>query len=552
MWRWFLVPMLAMAHPTGKIIGGRAAGSSELGFVVALMKCRGSSCDRFCTGSLIAPNVVMTAAHCVRNNFSPFNDDSPNTPLSSIKVLVGSKSLTVRESGSRLVDVSMIRFGSYGTNIRFGWDGDIALLNLSECLSVVPGKIEFAVVATYNTDPMGGRCQSVNIAGFGYQANAPDQLRDSDELLHYIVDKLHSGEQCRDVYIGLAQNQLPPDLSRADAALLYEILPDTHICTGGLSSHAACFGDSGGPTFVYLPDGKAQIIGITSFGGGTVFCTLGPDFSTRVAFHAAWIRDAILTDFTTCSGWEVKDAFASWPVRKWDKSMLSVPYLESRCGTDGLWWQCQDGQCIEKTKVCDGTATCRDGTDESYMSAGVSLCWGGGVSKKEGPSLPSESRIDYGRREKLSPDRKSVACTIGVASVEAAISTAKVANTAGVDPWDTSALEIACDVFESCSVDSESGTARYVNAETFCNDLLTYIYERSSAETAGNLMRSKMGFGCADDSTINESNSVYVGTSYATSLPAADGADIGTGPANSGVREGWFCMIVLTIVLTYP
>ena len=523
-----------------RVIGGSVAGPNDLAFVVALMSCTGTSCYRFCTGSLIAPNVVLTAAHCVRDRFSPFSDQDPNKSAASVKVLMGNKSATSLETAGRLVQVIKIKFAHYGTNVRFLGDGDIALLELDECVAAVAGKIEFAAVATYNSDPVGGLCQSVNVAGFGVQSNAPDPLKDEDHKLRYIVDKLHSGQQCRDAYVALVTGRAPPNIGAANPQIVQSIIPDMYICTGGVSPHSVCFGDSGGPTFVYLPDGRAQVIGITSFGfGGQNFCTVGPDFSTRVSIYAAWIRNTIMRDFASCAEWEVAESFASWPVRTWNADMVSTEFKNSRCGTDGLHWQCSDGQCIDDNLVCDGANTCTDGSDETYVDDGVDLCDARRRRDVSGKSnrLPTLFAIDESVERVVGPVVKATTCTAATNNVVNAVEAAKASNTLGLAVWDTSELESVCTSLAACSTDATKGTDTYKSAVAFCSELEDYLTNLDQSARFASIFGAQMGAACPDDSQITESNPIYTATTYVTPEPAPLGGDT-TGPTNDGTGTG--------------
>ena len=137
-----------------KFVGGRAAVLTDTSFVVALMTCVGSTCTPFCSGSLISANVVLTAASCFRPAFSALSDDSLSPTVDSVKVLVGSKSITPIDAGGRLVSVAKIVVSSYGRNVRFPLDGDLALIKLSEPLTEAAGSVEFAKVGTYETEPI--------------------------------------------------------------------------------------------------------------------------------------------------------------------------------------------------------------------------------------------------------------------------------------------------------------------------------------------------------------------------------------------------------------
>jgi hypothetical protein len=123
---------------------------------------------------------------------------------------------------------------------------------------------------------------------------------------------------------------------------------------------------------------------------------------------------------------------------------------------------------------------------------------------------------------------------VAVAGVQSAIEAAKAYDTVGLNVWDSSGLQTACDGFKSCTADSEKGSAKYSAADTFCKDFATYVRERSSAENVANLLRSSMGFGCPDDSLIGESNGIYYGIDYQKSDPISpDVPDVGTGPSNN-------------------
>lgn len=104
------------------IINGAAQTIGEYPYVVSLMVCsvrtderaKGGSCRHFCTGSLIAPDVVLTAGHCVLDDSSPWNVQRPLTDLRLIRVLLGATYSTDRTEETKLEKVR--DFGNAGYN----------------------------------------------------------------------------------------------------------------------------------------------------------------------------------------------------------------------------------------------------------------------------------------------------------------------------------------------------------------------------------------------------------------------------------------------------
>ena len=463
-----------------KEIGGTPVSVSNLeafSFVVALMWCdyQGRGCSEICTGSLIAPNVVLTAAHCVRPSLVPFNSEQLSMNVNTLFVLINSNNYLEGErlQGSKLVGVKNIRHGSYGTNIVYPFDGDIALLELKECVS----GMEVAKVATQMTEPTAGSCANVTVAGFGRVSNAPDAIREVDGSLRYMTEKQHSFETCRDAYIALAMGDYsgtsPVDSSHLESlvgrSVSKAVLPETLICTGGTSFAKTCHGDSGGPTFSSLPDSTHQIIGVTSFIFDPGFCSLGPSFSTRIAFYAEFILSVLDSAFSVCPNWSVEDSFASWPLEPWTD--LSSDFQTSRCNQE-TEWQCMSLECIDRTKVCDGTAHCLDGSDENFVSSsGVALC-------------PSSTR-------KLASTNKG--CDAAITSLRSAIQSAKTQDTVG-DVWDTSASTSACqEASMQCASLVPTELAKY------CSQLANFLKWNATSLTISENFGVRFNATCPDD-----------------------------------------------------
>lgn len=98
-----------------RIVGGEVAVSHSWGWAVSLRGIRGSS---ICGGSLLSPNYVLTAAHCV--------EDNPSTP-SYYSVVVGADRTDVTGGQQRALSRIIIH-PRYNSNSK---ENDIAILYLA-------------------------------------------------------------------------------------------------------------------------------------------------------------------------------------------------------------------------------------------------------------------------------------------------------------------------------------------------------------------------------------------------------------------------------------
>jgi secreted trypsin-like serine protease len=343
------------------IIDGSAAVNNDYPFTVSLMYCRGSpagslACASFCSGSLIAPHVVLTAGHCVYDTSkSAFKFDVPSVPLENMFVLMGSSDWKTLDAstGARLVKAVKVINRGYSRNLKYRLDNDVGLVFLADCVETVSGMIQTIPLATSKTEALNS-CSPIVSLGFGKHSAVPGEIFVHDGKLRSLYgDTVHSIDTCQLAYIeGRKREGFSGNLDDVDSVM--------HFCAGGDTVPSLCHGDSGGPVISRARDGSIHQAGIVSFGGLSV-CMSSPDYSSRVSAHSAWIRDQILGYRQTCPGWSIEKAFSSWPLPDTDPVPSSSRCLDNK-------WQCAiSGQCIDISSVCDGIPNCEDNSDEDEM-----------------------------------------------------------------------------------------------------------------------------------------------------------------------------------------
>ncbi len=233
---------------SSNIIGGTASANPDDDSVVLLWMD-----NSFCTGSLIAPNVILTARHCVseagagQDECSPFGADKAP---SSIGVALGEhpSSQAIVARGTRL----------FLENKSTICGQDIALIQLDKDVPNVKVK------KVRLTAPTIGELTTA----IGYGEDENQQI------------------QGRMMRTGIPVQAIGPTTRSATAGgqTVTIDLPANDFMTG----ESVCHGDSGGPLF----DAQGQILGTTSR-GTQLGCVGAPAMFSSTAAHAELIKTAL-------------------------------------------------------------------------------------------------------------------------------------------------------------------------------------------------------------------------------------------------------------------
>jgi trypsin len=239
--------VLVLPASASAVVGGTAVHSGGYPFVVAV----GDTAGVYCGGTLIAPNVVLTAAHCITGR---------PAALQRLRVLVGSSHIRTDLATADGVHV----FGVSGVSVHPKFSEttmhyDAALLTLDHPVTGV------RTLALAESSPLAG--STVSAAGWG---TTQEDARTMPDRLRSVVLKVGTTTAC--------------NLGNAAAGGYFA---PSMLCASN-PGRDTCSGDSGGP-LVGSSNGHAVLVGITSFGHGCAEAA-HPGVYTRVSAINAWAR----------------------------------------------------------------------------------------------------------------------------------------------------------------------------------------------------------------------------------------------------------------------
>jgi secreted trypsin-like serine protease len=247
-----------------RIIGGTIANAQRYPYYTFIVITSQSGSRKFCGGSLVNPDVVLTAAHCIVN---------PLNPIVNVIALVNytqSVDVTGFLTGFEHLR-SGIAFRVHGNYDSIRVRNDIGLVYLDSPVN------EVTPVNLNDNGNMPADGDPVSVFGHGRISNA-----EPAEFPNYLME----------VSVPIVPFQDCNDRN----SYLGSIVEQSMICAGASSGgYGVCHGDSGGPLIILGNSATQDIqVGIASFVSKKGCSIVNyPSVFTRVSNYRQWIQDLI-------------------------------------------------------------------------------------------------------------------------------------------------------------------------------------------------------------------------------------------------------------------
>ncbi|XP_073491192.1 serine protease 33-like [Aquarana catesbeiana] len=251
---------------SSRIVGGTDSLDGKWPWQVAVID-KESSGTYLCGGSLISPEWVMTAAHCIHKPIQ----------VSNYKVYLGMYQLNVISPHTVVANVRKIIVN--GNYIIEGGPGDITLLQLATPITYTQYIMPICLPSNITTFPCGTECW---VTGWGTRSYGGSLV--TNGILQEVMVPLIDRNTCQTDY---------------NLGTSYRIQYD-EICAGYKNGQKdSCQGDSGGP-LVCEVQGVWYQVGVVSWGEGCAKANF-PGVYTLVTTYQAWISTYLNVTFNYVS-----------------------------------------------------------------------------------------------------------------------------------------------------------------------------------------------------------------------------------------------------------
>jgi secreted trypsin-like serine protease len=229
------LPITSAGAASPRVVGGKPVAEGSFAAVANV-----SLAGAFeCTGTLIAPDWVLTAGHC-----GSLTSELIATPIAFPPFFISVTLGTIHSDGSggtpRGVTEIRIPPQHFGLSTDAGYD--VSLLHLS-----APAPQKPVLIAGKGEEPLWSVGRLETIVGFGLTS---ENASAGPELMQQAQVPIVADAACGAIYS-----------ATFEAA--------TQICAGYPQGGVdTCNGDSGGPMFATAADGSLRIVGVTSYGNG--------------------------------------------------------------------------------------------------------------------------------------------------------------------------------------------------------------------------------------------------------------------------------------------
>eukprot|EP01025_Chloroclados_australasicus_P038451 TRINITY_DN39628_c1_g1_i1.p1 TRINITY_DN39628_c1_g1~~TRINITY_DN39628_c1_g1_i1.p1 ORF type:complete len:410 (+),score=28.08 TRINITY_DN39628_c1_g1_i1:118-1347(+) len=271
--------------------GARLANLDQWPYLVSLQRPYSSCFINFCQGVLIAPNMVLTAAHCLE--FYRYLEDESGFPDNFIYVTRSAQCSSQEGVGGRVQPQRLFLHPDWDQS---AYSNDLAIIVLRENLLEESDNFinyrEARVPSIYSR-----LLQSTQVVGYRL-SGGPRATRDVTQnpeefvvpLLEATLSLVPEGH-CKDLLSGFSESEFAASL------LSY----DTMVCAFSARTDT-CAGDSGTPLIYKQDDGSDIVIGIASWGPSTQCDPQdpieAPAIFTRVGNYVYWI-DQLLVEYSS-------------------------------------------------------------------------------------------------------------------------------------------------------------------------------------------------------------------------------------------------------------